>query len=125
MKKSFWSALLNGALLGGVLLSASAALAQKETLAVSTIAATPSLKKAMNESGKSGSLGRVTESFDSQLIAKINDTRKFDIVGRSDLKEVLKEQELGQSGNVDAKTAAQAGTPEPSAKAPGLKARLR
>ena len=63
----------------------------------------------MADAGKGNSLGRVTEAFDSQLIAKVNDTRKFDIVGRSDLKDVLKEQELGQSGNVDAKTAAQAG----------------
>jgi hypothetical protein len=45
------------------------------------------------------------------LIDRLNATRKFEIVGRSDLKEVLREQELAGSGNVataDA-NAAQAG----------------
>jgi curli biogenesis system outer membrane secretion channel CsgG len=107
LKKSFWMSLLPV----GAILLASPAFGQggKETLAISTVASTTSLKHAMESAGKGNSLGRVTEAFDSQLIAKVNDTRKFDIVGRSDLKDVLKEQELGQSGNVDAKTAAQAG----------------
>ena len=52
---------------------------------------------------------RIIESLDSQLVDRINATRKFDVVGRSDLKEVVGEQDLGGSGNVDAKTAAQAG----------------
>jgi len=43
------------------------------------------------------------------LIDRINATRKFDVVGRSDLSDILKEQDLGASGNVDAKTAAKAG----------------
>ena len=99
--------------LTGLVFDPSAALAQsgtgKETLAISSVHATPSLQTAMNGAGKTLSLGRAVEAFDSQLIAQVNATRKFEIVGRSDLKEVLKEQELGQSGNVDAKTAAQGG----------------
>jgi curli biogenesis system outer membrane secretion channel CsgG len=47
--------------------------------------------------------------MNSQLIDRINATRKFDVVSRSDLNDILKEQDLGASGNVDAKTAAQAG----------------
>jgi curli biogenesis system outer membrane secretion channel CsgG len=88
-----------------------AALAQegKATLCVSSVTPTPSLKAAMTAAGKALSLGRVVEAFDSQLVSAINTTRKFDIVGRSDLKDILKEQELGASGNVDVKTAAQAG----------------
>jgi curli biogenesis system outer membrane secretion channel CsgG len=87
------------------------ALAQsgKETLAISSVQPTASLKASMERAGKTLSLGRVVEAFDSQLIAQVNATRKFEIVGRSDLKDVVKEQELGQSGNVDAKTGAQAG----------------
>jgi hypothetical protein len=81
----------------------------KETLAISSVKPTPSLRTALSGAGKALSLGRVVEAFDSQLIAQVNATRKFDIVGRSDLKDVIKEQELGQSGNVDAKSAAQAG----------------
>jgi len=81
----------------------------KETLAVSSVQPTASLKASMEHAGKALSLGRVVEAFDSQLIAQVNATRKFDVVGRSDLKDVVKEQELGQSGNVDAKSAAQTG----------------
>jgi curli biogenesis system outer membrane secretion channel CsgG len=104
LKKSLWMLLP-----GAALLLASPAFGQKQTLAISTVASTPSLKHAMETSGKGNSLARVTEAFDSQLIAGVNDTKKFDIVGRSDLKDILKEQEIGGSGNVDAKTAAQAG----------------
>lgn len=81
----------------------------KETLAISSVKVTPSLQTALGGAGKANALGRVTEAFDSQLIAQVNATRKFDIVGRSDLSDVLKEQDLGASGNVDAKTAAKAG----------------
>ena len=81
----------------------------KATLAISSVAPLPSLKTALTSAGKTLSLGRVVEAFDSQLIAAINASRKFDILGRSDLKDVIREQELGASGNVDAKTAAQAG----------------
>jgi len=88
-----------------------AALAQdgKATLGVSSVTPTPSLKAAMVKAGKELSIGRVVEAFDSQLISAINSSRKFDIVGRSDLKDIMKEQELGASGNVDAKSAAQQG----------------
>jgi curli biogenesis system outer membrane secretion channel CsgG len=81
----------------------------KATLGVSSVTPTASLKTAMVGAGKALSLGRVAEAFDSQLVSAINAARKFDIVGRSDLKDILKEQELGASGNVDAKTAVQAG----------------
>ena len=83
----------------------------KETLGVSAIRPTPALQKAMTAAGKSSSLNRVVEAFDGQFIDRINATRKFDVVGRSDLKDVLKEQELAGSGNVDTldKKTAQAG----------------
>ena len=93
-----------------VLLLPVAASAQegKATLAVSAIKPTPSLAASLKPE-KKVEMGRVLDSLDSQLIDRINATRKFDVVGRSDLAEVLKEQDLGASGNVDAKTAAQAG----------------
>jgi curli biogenesis system outer membrane secretion channel CsgG len=79
---------------------------EKSTLAISSIKPTPSLADASN---KKAELNRIIESLDSQLVDRVNATRKFDVVGRSDLDNVIKEQDLGASGNVDAKTAAKAG----------------
>ncbi len=81
---------------------------EKSTLAIASIKPTPSLAGA-TKPDKKAEMNRIIESLDSQLIDRVNATRKFDIVGRSDLNEVIKEQDLGASGNVDAKTAAKAG----------------
>jgi len=80
----------------------------KATLAVSSIKPTPSLAASVKPDKKL-EMNRIIESLDSQLIDRINATRKFDVVGRSDLNDIIKEQDLGASGNVDAKTAAKAG----------------
>lgn len=102
---------------------------EKATIAVSSIKPTEALADAvkngttLSSSSQSGSqnktsvtelntkqeLGRIIESMDGQLIDRINATRKFDVVGRSDLSDVIKEQDLGASGNVDVKTAAKSG----------------
>jgi curli biogenesis system outer membrane secretion channel CsgG len=74
----------------------------KAPLAVSAIEPLPSLAQAMAASGKASSLARVVEAYDSQLIDRLNASRKFEIVGRSNLKEILREQELAGSGNVAA-----------------------
>ena len=96
------------ALLGAALLSASASAQDKATIAISSIKPTPSLADSVKPDKKL-EMNRIIESLDSQLIDRINVTRKFDVVGRSDLNNIIKEQDLGASGNVDAKTAAQAG----------------
>lgn len=103
-----WTAALGGLLLATALCSAQQA---KTPLAVSSIRPLPALSTAMAAAGKAGSLARVVEAYDSQLIERLNASRKFEIVSRSDLKEVLKEQELSGSGNVtpDDPNAAQAG----------------
>jgi curli biogenesis system outer membrane secretion channel CsgG len=90
------------ALLLGLALTASLCRAQdgRIPLAVSAIKPLPSLAQAMSASGKANALARVVEAYDSQLIDRLNASRKFEIVGRSDLQEVLKEQELAGSGNV-------------------------
>jgi curli biogenesis system outer membrane secretion channel CsgG len=94
-------------LLAGALLAPGVLLAQdKATMAISSIKPTPSLVASIKSPDKKTELDRIVESLDSQLIDRVNATRKFDVVGRSDLGEVLKEQDLGASGNVDAKTAA-------------------
>ena len=110
MRKDFFHPVV--ASIVALVLSASLAFGQsgkKEPLAVTAVKPTPALQKAMAGSGKTSSLDRTVEAFEGQLIDRINATRKFDIVGRSELKEFIKEQDLGASGNVDAKTAAQAG----------------
>ncbi len=96
------------ALVGVLLLPVIVPAQEKATLAVSSIKPTPSLAASVKPD-KKPSLNRIVESLDSQLIDRINATRKFDVVGRSDLSDIIKEQDLGASGNVDAKTAAQAG----------------
>lgn len=95
-------------LLNAVLLVAASSLvsqtafAQKETLGVMAIRPTPSLTQSVAKASKSISLGRVVESLDSQLIDRLNATRKFELLARSDLKDVLREQSLAASGNLDA-----------------------
>lgn len=79
----------------------SIAWAQKETLGVSSIKPTPALIQSMERAGKRVMMDRVLQSLDSQLIDRINATRKFQVVSRSDLREVLAEQEYTNSGNVD------------------------
>jgi curli biogenesis system outer membrane secretion channel CsgG len=80
----------------------------KATLGVLAIKPTPSLSTSVRPD-KALEMNRIIESLDSQLIDRINATRKFDIVGRSDMGEITKEQQFGASGNVDPKTAAQIG----------------
>lgn len=81
---------------------------EKATLAISAVKPTPSLTASVRPESRL-ELARIIESLDSQLTDRVNATRKFEVVGRSDLNEVLKEQDLGASGNVEAKTAAKAG----------------
>lgn len=74
---------------------------EKATLGVMAIRPIPAVVEATVKAGKSTQMNRVLQSMDSQLIDRINATRKFEIVGRSDLKDVLREQSLAASGNVD------------------------
>ena len=96
------------ALLAAALLPVIASAQDKSTLAISTIKPTTSLDASV-KADKKVEMNRVIESLNSQLVDRVNATRKFDVVGRSDLDSIIKEQDLGASGNVDAKTAAQAG----------------
>jgi len=108
MKKFSSSKMFFGLLAALLLPSLASAQEGKATIAVSTIRATPSLDASVKPDKKL-ELGRIIESLNSQLMDRINATRKFDVVGRSDLADILKEQEIGASGNVDAQTAAKAG----------------
>ena len=108
MKNSSFRNLCLGLLSAAMLPALASAQEGKATLAVSSIKPTPSLAASVKPDKKL-EMGRIIESLDSLLVDRINATRKFDVVGRSDLNDILKEQDLGASGNVDAKTAAQVG----------------
>jgi curli biogenesis system outer membrane secretion channel CsgG len=94
-----------------VLLTALHASAQgkKEVLAIGRVEPTKALAEDVQRQGKAIEMRRVIEAMDGQLISTLAQTRKFTLVGRSDLADLLKEQDLGDSGLVDAGTAAEKG----------------
>jgi curli biogenesis system outer membrane secretion channel CsgG len=81
----------------------------KESLAVGIVQTNKALVDDMVRKGKIIELERVVGSLDHQLISALVQSRKFSIVGRSDLKQLLDEQNLGASGIVDASTAPEQG----------------
>lgn len=81
----------------------------KKVIAVGTVQTTSALAEDMAQKGKTIEMRRVVEALDRHYINALVQTRKFTIVGRSDLKDLLKEQDLGDSGLVDAGTSAEKG----------------
>ena len=75
--------------------------AQKETIGVTAVKPTQAILQNVDRAGKRISLDRVLQSMNGQLIDRINATRKFQVVVRSDLDDILKEQDFASSGNVD------------------------
>lgn len=84
-------------------LTAQAAYAQPEKprLAIREIAATDAVTAAARSSGQQNVLDQILQGANSQLTDAITQSRRFDIVARADLGEVLKEQDLNDSGLVD------------------------
>ena len=74
---------------------------QRLTLGVSDIQVVPGLLGTARRSRTAGSLNRISQAMGSQLIASLAANDKFQIVSRSDLAAVLKEQGLSQSGNIN------------------------
>ncbi len=95
-------------LLSTLLLGYSALHAERETLAVSPVVASPALLKAVSDAGNNLALGRVMDSLDVQLLQSLQDTNKFTIVERQNLQPIIEEQSIGDSGNVNPETAASA-----------------
>ena len=75
--------------------------AQKETIGVTAVKPTQAILQNVDRTGKRISLDRVLQSMNGQLIDRINATRKFQVVARSDLDAIVKEQDFASSGNVD------------------------
>lgn len=82
-------------------LTATHAWAQRATLAIGDVKVNDSVMAAATSAGKANSVRRVAEAMDSVLIERFNATRKFEIIARSDLDSILKDQGFQGSGNVD------------------------
>jgi len=80
----------------------------KGKLGIGKFKTTVALIQATTAKGQVNQLNRVVESMDAQLMDALHNSRKFTLVARSDLGEVLGEQKLAESGNVDTDDAAAA-----------------
>jgi len=74
--------------------------AEKTKIAIYDPKINVSLSKSLS-ANEVQSLGYISNAFRVQLESKIASTKKFDVIVRKDLKDIIKEQELSQSGLVD------------------------
>ena len=81
--------------------SAHAQAPMKPRLAIQDISATPAVMQQARQDGQLNVLEQILQGSDSQLMNTINQTKRFDIVARSKIKAVLKEQEIAASGDVN------------------------
>ena len=82
--------------------------AEKNTLGIAPVKPSSSLVESAKKDGRANQLGQVVEALDGQLIDRINATRKFELVSRSDLKDIHTEQDYANSDNVDVNDKARA-----------------
>jgi curli biogenesis system outer membrane secretion channel CsgG len=75
--------------------------AEKPRLAIRAIAATTAVQAQAKSEGTENALAQIEQGADPQLMDAIQATRRFDLVARSDMPSVMKEQDLTQSGNVN------------------------
>ncbi len=73
----------------------------KPRLAIRSIEATPAVLAQARADGQIAVLEQVIEGVDSLLTTSLSQTGRFDIVARQDLADVIREQDLAESGNVD------------------------
>ena len=77
---------------------------RKSTIAVAKVSATPSLAKAVETNGGTPAMSRILEAMDANLSAAVQATRKFEVLTRSDIDAIVKEQSFAESGNVDSQS---------------------
>ena len=78
-----------------------AAAVEKPRLAIRAIAATPAVTAQAKVDGTDNALMQIEQGADVQLLSAIESTGRFEIVARTDLPSIIKEQDLTQSGNVN------------------------
>jgi hypothetical protein len=86
-------------ILAGLAGSPAGAQQNTNTLAVGAIQPLPVLTEKFVAAGKAMSLRQVVGVMNEQLMDRLNATRKFKIMAGTDLKEIIKAQELANSGN--------------------------
>lgn len=74
---------------------------EAKTLAVGEIEATPSVRQSVRAAGAENTLNRLQEAMDGQLMDRLHNTRRFDLFARSQLADIMSEQNLAASGNLD------------------------
>ena len=78
---------------------AASAFAQRETLGVGPVKAVPAIAAKLARSGKSLSVDQMTQSLNEQFIDRLNATRKFQIVSRSDIKDLVTDDDKANALN--------------------------
>lgn len=71
------------------------------TLAIRGFEATPAVAEAARQAGTGNALAQILQGAEGQMETAVQQTRKFRIVARGDLRTILKEQDLADSGLVD------------------------
>lgn len=84
---------------------ASASNAQRKTIGIAEIQTNDAVVSNAQQNGYLDSLNLVRQSLKDQVITALNQTRKFEIVARTDLDSVMKEADLQNSGLVSAPVA--------------------
>ena len=74
-----------------------AGFAQLKRLAISDVKPAPALVASTKQNGTDVAMWRVVEAFDSQLTNRMQESRKFSIVARSDLKSLIKDSDVAGS----------------------------
>jgi curli biogenesis system outer membrane secretion channel CsgG len=93
--------LLSLAPLALLLLSPLAAQTDKDSLAIGAVEVNAALETSAAADGTLPSLEQLQQSLDGELLNAFQQTRRFDLFARSDLAEILGEQDLAASGNLD------------------------
>lgn len=88
-------------LLVGWCAAAASLQAQRETLAVGAVKLTPAVATKLSNARKTLSAEQMSQSLMEQFINSINATRKFQVVARSDLKDLIADDEKARTLNPD------------------------
>ncbi len=63
-------------------------------IAISDVRPIDALVESVTRAGRKNSLDRVVQSLDSQLMDRVQNTRKFEVIARSDMSSILKEADF-------------------------------
>jgi hypothetical protein len=97
MKPLFLRLLAAAALLTG----ASTSFAQRDTLGVLPVKPLPAIAEKLTRAGKKASLDQISQSLAEQQVDVLNATRKFQIISRADLADLVKDDERTSTLSAD------------------------